>query len=74
MPDGEHARTGRMLSALHSMAGAEALGTGRERTRDGYLALLRKAGFSHTQVIGTPYGLSIIDASPGPAGPPGEAW
>jgi hypothetical protein len=44
-----------------------ALGTGRERTRAAYLALLRDAGFPETQVIGTPYGLSIIDAGPAAA-------
>jgi len=41
-----------------------ALGTSQERTRDTYLALLRDAGFHSTEVIGTPYGLSIIDAQP----------
>ncbi len=38
-----------------------ALGTGRERTRNAYLALLHGVGFTVTEVIGTPYGLSIID-------------
>ena len=41
-----------------------ALGTGRERTRDAYLALLGDVGFAVTEIIGTPYGLSIIDARP----------
>jgi hypothetical protein len=41
-----------------------ALGTGRERTRDGYLTLLHEAGFTETAIIGTPYGLSVIDARP----------
>lgn len=41
-----------------------ALGTGQERTRDAYLELLSDAGFHSTEVIGTPYGLSIIDAQP----------
>ena len=41
-----------------------ALGTGRERTRDAYLALLAGTGFTSAQIIGTPYGLSIIDARP----------
>ncbi len=45
-----------------------ALGTGRERTRAAYLALLGDAGFTATEVIGTPYGLSIIDARPAPEG------
>jgi hypothetical protein len=39
-----------------------ALGTGRERTRAGYLTLLAETGFTPTEIIGTPYGLSIIDA------------
>jgi len=41
-----------------------ALGTGQERTRDAYLTLLRDTGFTSTQITGTPYGLSIIDARP----------
>jgi hypothetical protein len=41
-----------------------ALGTGQERTRDAYLTLLRDVGFHSTEVISTPYGLSIIDAQP----------
>ncbi|MGA2831238.1 MAG: methyltransferase, partial [Streptosporangiaceae bacterium] len=41
-----------------------ALGTGRERTRAAYLALLGDVGFTSTEIIGTPYGLSIIDARP----------
>lgn len=45
-----------------------ALGTGRERTRAAYLALLRDVGLTDTQVIGTPYGLSIVDARPAHAG------
>jgi hypothetical protein len=39
-----------------------ALGTGRERTRTAYLALLADVGLTATQVTSTPYGLSIIDA------------
>ena len=33
-----------------------AMGTGRERTRAAYLALLGDAGFATTEVIGTPTG------------------
>jgi hypothetical protein len=44
-----------------------ALGTGRERTRAVYLTVLADIGLSATQVISTPYGLSIIDAQPAPA-------
>ena len=46
-----------------------ALGTGRERTRTAYLTLLHDAGLTCTQVIGTPYGLSIIDAEPAERAP-----
>jgi hypothetical protein len=45
-----------------------ALGTGRERTRAAYLALLGDAGLASTRITGTPYGLSIIDARPAERG------
>jgi hypothetical protein len=45
-----------------------ALGAGRERTRTAYLALLSDVGFTSTEIIGTPYGLSIIDARPAAGG------
>jgi hypothetical protein len=48
-----------------------ALGTGRERTRTAYLALLHNAGLTEVSVIGAPYGLSIIDARPPHGGPCG---
>lgn len=45
-----------------------ALGTGRERTRAAYHALLSSAGLTITGVTGTPGALSIIDAQPEAAG------
>ncbi len=45
-----------------------ALGAGGERTRTAYLALLRDAGFTASQVFGTPYGMSVMDALPADPG------
>ena len=59
LPEGNEPSFGKLLD-LHMLV----MASGRERTREEYRALLQAGGFGLTQVIPTPAGSSIVEATP----------